>query len=269
VTSPLYAHSIEEGAALVERIRSEAGGGDVKPIGFDTEFYDVRIGEQSTVSRAKVHFASLAWAPRGAKFHPRGYPVPHSAVVSREVVTSCRPFREFFLDRGYRFIAHNAPVDVHTFGNEGIEIANVVNTLTLARWVYPGRARTNSGRGGFTLDALGQDLLGAGKLEDFKELFRERREDWVERTVTSKTCACGVLGCRKRAEPLHSKHLWTETIREPLYVEAPVPLEAVVPGHALFDRAINYAAQDAVLAFGLWFVLNREMTKQERNVPWL
>lgn len=263
-----YADTVAEGTALIERLSGLADRGECRTFGFDTEFYNVRVGKESTVARAKVHFASLAWNPGGARFHPRGFTIPDAAVVSREVVTRCPEFRRFMARPDLTFLAHNAPVDAHSMKNEGIEV-NVVNTLTIARWVYPGRARAQYGGGGFTLDALAQDLLGEGKLEAFSDIFVSRREEWKVRRVEHKRCDCGEPGCRKRALPCHKKHLWYEEIRTPIYLEEDVPLEDVVPGHELFERAKRYAAQDAVLAHCLYEVLMRQMRKQERLVPWL
>lgn len=263
-----YADTIEEGTQLAERIRSVADRSGALDLGFDTEFYGVRVGKESTVARAKVHFASLAWLEGGERFHPRGYTIPRAAVVSRKVVVECEPFRRLFMDKRLVWFAHNAPVDVHTMKNEGVDILNVVNTLTLARWTYPARARAQYGGGGFSLDALGQDLLGVGKLETFSELFRELRETWKETVLAYKSCACGTAKCRKRSAG-HTKQSWTETVREPVVVEADVPLEEVTPGHPLFERAKRYSAQDAVLAHCLKQVLYRQLETQERVVPWL
>lgn len=265
-----YAHTPEEGARLAEAIRGVETRSGRLNIGFDTEFYNVRVGKESTVARAKVHFASLAWLERGARLHPRGFYIPRAAVVSREVVTSCGPFRELFLEPRFRWLAHNAPVDAHSMENEGVIINNVVNTLTIARWVYPGRARAQWGGGGFTLDALAQELLGEGKTDDFRDIFTERVEEWRTKVVTVRECLCGALGCKRRSvKEGHSKLVRQEEIREPIYVEREVPLQDVVPGHPLFERAKVYSAQDAVLAHCLAQVLLREMGKQERDVPWI
>jgi hypothetical protein len=263
-----YADTIEEGAALAERIGRLAARGERQDIGFDTEFYGVNLGKESVVARAKVHFVSLAWLEGGEKFHPRGYTVPRAAVVSRNVALFCEPFRRVFQVPNLRFLAHNAPVDVHTLKNEGIEVINVANTLTRARWVYPGRARAQYGGGGYTLDALGKELLGWGKTETFDELFRERAEEWKETQRIWKECECGTPGCKRRVAG-HTKHVRTETFREPVYVERPVPLQDVVPGHHLFDRAVRYAANDAVLAHCLNQHLTRVIKTQDRLVPWL
>jgi len=263
-----YAHTVKEGAELAERISGLAIGGGKRELGFDTEFYGVELGRFSVLGRAKVHFASLAWYEGGEKLHPRGFTVPRAAVVSREVVTECAEFRGLFQKDGFTFYAHNAPVDAHTFKNEGIEIRDIRNTLTMARWCWPSRARATWGGSGFGLDALGKDVLGEGKLESFSELFRETREEIKHREKLVKWCACGIPGCRKRTKPEHDKYTRSESLQEVKLIEVPVPLEVVVPGHVLFPRAVRYAAQDAVLALALVQVINRELKKQIRVIPW-
>lgn len=261
-----YADTVEEGAALVSRIRRETDRSGNHRLGFDTEFYGVELGKHSVLGRAKVHFASFAWDPGGAKLHPRGFTVPHAAVVSREVVTESAEFRAWVQEAGWTFLAHNAPVDAHTFYNEGLDI-NVVNTLTIARWTWPGRARAAWGGGGFGLDALGKDVLGEGKTESFRELFSETVEVPEVRWEKYVHCECGACGCRKRSAG-HLKSRGQSQVTTTKHVERPVPLEAVVPGHPLFSRALRYAAQDAVLAFALDQVMTRTLKNQEREVPW-
>jgi hypothetical protein len=261
-----YADSIEEGTALVERIRGEQVRGTLRPVGFDTEFYGVEIGKHSVLARAKCHFASLAWDFRGSPLHPRGFTIPHAAVVSRKVVTECEPFRAWVKEQ--KLLAHNAPVDVHVFKNEGIEVEDVVNTLTMARWTWPGRARAQYGGGGFGLDALSKDVLGEGKLDKFSELFTELVPVFKEKRVRFSECACKEPGCRKRSAG-HTKFKGVNVEQEEVWEERPVPLELVVPGHPLFERALKYAAQDAVLAFGLYQIMQRTLENQIRTVPWL
>lgn len=258
-----YAHTIEEGAALAERVvRETAGSGDLR-VGFDTEFYDVELGKHSVLGRAKVHLASIAWNDGSGRFHPRGFTIPRAAVVSRDVVTSCEEFRALF-EKEFIWLAHNAPVDVHCFRNEGINVRYVVNTLTLARWAHPGRAARFAGGRGFGLDALGQDFLGEGKLAEFDEIFSEVH---IERKPISTTvCECGAEKCRKRSGG-HSK---IRSVRfDEIERNVPVPLQQVVPGHPIHPTAVRYAATDAVLAKCYDEVVIRELQKQERVVPWL
>lgn len=138
----------------------------------------------------------------------------------------------------------------------------------MARWTWPHRARAAWG-GGFGLDALGKDVLGEGKLEHFNELFTENIETWVTKSKEVRWCACGTPGCRKRTRPCHEKLSRIDTVQEPKLEERKVPLEEVVPGHFLFQRALRYAAQDAVLAYALYHIMLRLNQRTERLIPWL
>lgn len=193
-------------------------------------------------------------------------------MVSRQVVTECAEFRALLEDPRFYWLAHNAPVDAHAVGNEGITLGNVINTLTMARWTWPHRARRMGGAafgGGFGLDALGKDVLGEGKLEHFNELFTENIETWETKERLVKWCACGATACRKRTRPFHEKFSRLDIIQEPKLIERKVPLEEVIPGHFLFDRALRYAAQDAVLAFALYHIMLRLNNNTIREVPWV
>jgi hypothetical protein len=126
--------------------------------------------------------------------------------------------------------------------------------------VWPDRAR---GRG-FSLDALGTDVLGVGKTESFADVFSEEFEEVARmKQVKSTACSCGVPSCRKRKG--HEKRV--TVTEEPVMrmVVHPIPLESVVPGHRRWDRAVAYAAQDAVLALALNDVMDRKMRE---DVPW-
>lgn len=232
--------------------------------GLDTEFYgpgnpafDVRKNSCAG-GGAKVHFLSVAVKRFPHVLHPRGYHVADAAVLLAPALE--HPGLRAWLESPARKVVHNLSVDAHSIRNHGISLGGAVNSLDLARWAWPERAR---GRG-FSLDALGVDILGAGKTEDFNELFSEEVVELarIKRLVT-KVCSCGEAGCRKR-----KGHEKTEVVtEEPVYrtVRRRVPLELVVPGHWLWERAVKYSAQDAILALNLDDVLTRKM--QER-VPW-
>ncbi len=260
----LYADTDARFALLLAALRRAQDRGE--PVGFDTEFYNVRLGQESTVARAKGHLASFAWA-RGAEIHPRGFPVPMAAVVPWSVLLR-EEMREWLAGPGIK-VVHNMPVDAHTCHNAGVKINGGVNSLTLARWTWPHRARTYGPGGGFTLDALGSEILGIGKTEEFRQLFSEEVTEYRVRTRTVKGCECGCSPCRRRSTtPGHSRFSRVEEIQTPFHVVRPVPLESVGPGHALWQRALRYSAQDSVIGFGLYHVMLREMKRTERIVPW-
>lgn len=231
-------------------------------VGFDTEFYGVDIGKQSTYGNARLHMFSVAVHRFPYVLHPRGYYMADAAVCLH---TALPAFKEWLEDPEGQKVIHNAPVDIHTLANIGINIRGSINSLALSRWAWPGRARGT----GFTLDSLGNELLGMGKTEKFTELFQE---EYTERRSTfrkEKRCECGASPCRRRqTTPGHCRiEEVVETVHERQAMR-PVPLESVVPGHPLWERAVRYAAQDAVMALGVYDLAQHAM-KVERTAPWL
>jgi len=192
---------------------------------------------------------------------PRGNDIADPAVLSR----ACLPFMQgVFQSAGLKAV-HNLPVDAHTLANEGYELNGGINTLAMARWAWPERARGS----GFTLDSLGQDLLGAGKTEAFRDIFRETREEFRSTFRRTQVCECGLAACgRRRTTCGHARHEEVVETRHPRLVEYDVPLQSVNPGHVLFQRALVYAAQDAVLALGVYDLAMREMQSTIREIPW-
>lgn len=231
-----------------------------EPIGLDTEFYNVDIGKQSTPARARLHFLSVAVKRSPRVITPRGYDLADPAVLP----ASCLPYlQDVFSHPGLKAV-HNLPVDAHTLENEGFRLNGGINTLALSRWAWPGRARGD----GFTLDSLGSSILGVGKTEDFKTLFREEVEQLRSTFRREEVCECGTKCGRRRTTPGHSRREEVvETVHSRL-VWVPVPLETVVPGHALFQRALRYAAQDAVLALGVYDLAVLHVQKTIREYPW-
>lgn len=232
-----------------------------EPIGFDTEFYGVDLGKQSCFARAKLHLFSIAVKRYPRVLAPRGFDVADAAVFTREYLPDLREI----LEGPGKKVVHNLPVDAHTLANEGVQLGGGINTLAMARWAWPSRARG----AGFTLDALGRDFLGVGKTESFQELFQEEITEYRSTFRTVRLCECGEAGCRRRSTTQgHARIVDRIETRHPKVVIRPVPLQDVLPGHPLWERAVRYAAQDAVLALGVYDLAIREMQK-ERDVPWL
>ena len=148
--------------------------------------------------------------------------------------------------------------------NEGFTLAGGINTLAMARWAWPERARG----AGFTLDSLGQDFLGVGKTEAFKELFSEEKEEYRSTFRKVQVCECGSVCGRRRTTPGHARHEETVETKYPKFVTYAVPLQSVVPGHPLFPRAVIYAAQDAVLGLGVFDLATLAMNTTFREIPW-
>jgi hypothetical protein len=256
----LYAQSPEEIARVVGALVRARDRRDA--VGFDTEFYGVDIGSQSCYGLARLHLISVAVKRFPHVLSPRGYMVADAAVLPATALPSLRSWLE---DPEAIKVIHNAPVDIHTIANGGVTLRGGINSLSLARWAWPERARGE----GFTLDSLGRDFLGVGKTEDFRELFQE---DYVEMRSTwrkESRCECGASPCRRRqTTPGHCRvEEMVETVHE-RPAKRPVPLQSVGPGHILWERTLRYAAQDAVLALAV-YDLAQNALKVEREVPWL
>lgn len=221
--------------------------------GLDSEFtgVDFKAG-QSCPSRAQIHVWSVG-IPTG-DLNPRGYREAVGVVLPGAAI---EVFRDYLENPRLIKFAHNSPVDVHAFYNAGVDALGVINTLSLARWVYPNRLTQS-------LDSLARDYLGKSKFISFKELVTE--PNYVEKEIQVKYCSCGVEGCRKRKG--HDKLLRTEYV----IVEKgtrQIPLDSIVPGHKRFDVLREYAGQDAVLAFEIADYLIGQARKKEIEVPWL
>lgn len=232
-------------------------------VGLDTEFTGVHVGKQSCAGRAKVHIWSVA-VPTG-DLTPRGVRVARAAVLPASALTHPE-VKAWLEDAGYRKAVHNLPVDAHAISSSGVRLLGGINTLSLARWAWPDRARG----AGFTLDSLGADFLGAGKLSSFSEIFTEEYVEYSIRTKRVTYCECGASPCRKRiTSPGHRRLERLEETHIEKVKEREIPLDSVVPGHVKWPEALAYAAQDAVLALGVYERALRDMQKVTRDVPWL
>jgi hypothetical protein len=139
-----------------------------------------------------------------------------------------------------------------------------VNTLSLARWHWP-ELVASAGGPGFGLKALKVVLLDKKPATAYKDLFQELYDHVRTSTRKVRTCVCGDKPCWKRGP----QHMRQETQEETVYVTPkmrPVPLESVVEGHPLWERALAYAAEDAVDALELWDLAAGQKTT--RPMPW-
>lgn len=232
--------------------------------GLDTEFYGCDITQESPVGRSICHVFSVACAT--GPLLPRGYHEATSWVFDGSLL-AYEPVRRWLEDPKYTKPLHNEPADAHTFHNHGIRVLGAVNTLAMARFWYPNRV---NGRG-FGLDALGEDLCGVGKTEDYRDLLGYEAVEPYEAVTWKQKCSCGVLGCRKtKADKLteHIKQGFVETtVIRTKKVKKLIPLTDLNPAHRLWDRYLAYAAHDAVLALWVYQLMLRD-GKQERPYPW-
>lgn len=229
-----------------------------KVIGLDSEFEGVDFSKgDSCVNLAKIDVFSVAVLTK--KWNPRGFLEAKGSVLPREAI----PYFKELLENPKIFkAAHNSNVDVHAFYNEGVDCQGVVNTLSLARWIRPGRLTYN-------LEDLSQDYLGRGKTESFKDIFVIDDIQLVNKPKKVKVCLCGTPKCRKRTFPEH--HKWEEL--QDNFVEKKVgtkiiPLHTVRPGNVLWERYVSYALTDAVRAIELYDFLVRLGERIEVDIPW-
>lgn len=251
-----YADTDDKIARVLKAIRR------ADSVGLDTEFSGVEVGKQSCAARARIHIWSIA-VPTD-RINARGVRVAEPAVFPASALQN-PGLRVWLEDPNARKVVHNLPVDAHAFLGRGIWLRGGINTLSLARWAWPDRARG----AGFTLDSLGHDFLGVGKLSSYKEIFTETIMEYIIRTKRISYCECGASPCRKRiTTPGHRRLERIEETRIEKPVEREIPLESVVPGHAKWPEALEYSAQDAVLALGVFDKAVSDMARTRRVVPW-
>lgn len=231
-----------------------------KVAGLDTEFYGVDIRSQSPVSRSKCHVWSVA-VPSGRET-ALGYNHTESFVFTADALASPE-VKAWLEDTDFTKAVHNQPVDSHTLGNAGICLRGGVNTLDLARWVYPHLARGFAQP--FALGNLAHSLAGLNKTEDYKDLFAYDARKAFEVETTKKRCQCGELSCRKKTGDHVRK--WPERVTSTVYrkVTEFTPLTDLHPAHPLWPRYIAYAARDAELALIVYQIMLRE---GEKSRPW-
>lgn len=232
-------------------------------IGLDTEFYGVELGKQSCVARSKLHLLSIAVRRYPLQLAPRGYYVADAAVLPRAAL-EFNPL-VFLLEGTNAKAVHNLPVDAHTLLNEGIRLNGGINTLAMARWAWPERARG----AGFTLDALGEDIAGIGKTESFRDIFTESVTEHRITTRRETRCECGAIPCHTRSvTPGHARRQVEVETRHPRVVQREIPLESVGRGHPKWDRVLAYSARDAVLALAVYDLAKLEMERAYRTMHW-
>lgn len=251
----MWVSTPEQAACILTALREHALWG------FDTEFDNVDISTQSTVARSRMDVFSIA-IPDGPLV-PGGWNLCSTFVLDAGLA-HYPPLRELLEDPKYVKCVHNQPVDAHTLRNAGVSLRGGINTLSLARWLYP--ERSNLIRGNFDLHSLSLWRLGRGKTDDFDEMFGydhfEPHESWQARQWC---LACDATGCRKKlGHPKESRQVSVISERKS---RRTLPLSAVRPGHPMWERYLVYAAADADLALNLYQCMVRDGRK-ERPMPW-
>ena len=221
-------------------------------IGWDTEFTGVDFDNgDNCVGRSKLDVWSVA-IPNGV-LHPRGYENATGYILPRESLDHSLVI-EFFKSPILK-PAHNAIVDIHTIENCGLVVENVLDTLHLSRFLLPGRFK-------YGIDVLGKELLGVGKFISYKELCEEPNIVVEQQKV--KRCICGEEGCRKRKG--HDKFFVIEDVDVQRGYRT-VPISDIRPGDSKWQLKVDYAGQDAVLAFCLADFLIKKAKKLNYENP--
>lgn len=253
---PFYADTSEK----IDKVVAALWAVDIA--GLDTEFTGVEVGKQSCAARAKVHIWSVAVPKK--KITPRGVRESEAAVLPSWALQYA-PMKAW-LESDAKKAVHNLPVDYHAINSGLVCLNGGINTLSLARWAWPDRARG----AGFSLDSLGMDILGEGKISSFSEIFKETYMDYIIRTKRITYCECGAVPCRKRiTTPGHRRFERIEETKIEKPSEREIPLDSVVPGHQKWPEALAYAAQDAILALGVYDAATRVLDSTTRDIPWL
>lgn len=219
--------------------------------GLDTETYGHDIRKTSAPYRARIHVWSLAVLT--PKLHPRGHHIA-AGVVLPVVALDYPPIREMLEDPTVKKVAHNAPHDIHSMKNHDIEVRGWVDSLPWARVLLTDFLR----HGLKTLCCL----VGR-RLCKYKEVVSML----MDVPVNGRGCSCGVEGCKKKTSR-KGVHERVDVVR---YVEKIVelPLETIVPGHALWLGLVEYAAEDAVVAIELFdYMSNVAAPSPLPPVPW-
>lgn len=251
---PIYIATEEQARSAVSEIMSH------EYVGFDTEFYGCDIRKESPVGRTTCHVFSVA-TPSGPLL-PRGFHEATSYVFAGELL-KYEPVARWLSNPGRTKCVHNEPVDAHTIRNSGVRLRGAQNTLAMARFWWPHRAKFE----GFDLDSLGKDYCGAGKTESFDGLFGYDSTEEYSVDVERKVCVCGTIGCRKRK----GDHWPTSTVTEQALrhrkVRRHLELTELHPGHELWARYLAYAAWDAVLALWIYEIMLR-VGEEQRPFHW-
>ena len=145
---------------------------------------------------------------------------------------------------------------------EGIELANVFDTLDMARLAWPGM-------GNYSIKPLRVVLLGKPEREGFKDLTEpDSVVEQYTKDVVTKRCECGAVPCHKRTTAVGHKRLEVimPEIKERM-VKVAVPIEAIVPGHPRFARKVDYAGDDAADGLELRELGLARLARLEAQLP--
>lgn len=223
-------------------------------LGCDTETYGHNVKESTPAYRASIDVWSLSLST--GVLHPYGYHIARACVLPLSAAQH-PALGAVLASPDIIKVFHNAHHDQHAFANHGIRLGRVYDTLDAVRLMWPGRD------GGYSLKPLRVGLLGKPAREGFKELTEPQEEEYsVEREV--KACVCGVPKCRKSKAP-HGRTTAIEHLLRTRKVACPI--ESILPGHARWDRKLDYAGDDAADALELYELIQAKARTLETALP--
>jgi hypothetical protein len=240
------------------------------PLGIDSETYN-QPDKTSPAHRTKVACWSLGVLTAGRS--PRGYRVAQGVVLPREALDH-PGLRALLEDPAVPKLAHNAPHDYHSFCNEGVKVAGMLDTLQWARVALPGLWC------GYGLKDLEVHVLGKPARPNFKDVTRLAFDQTVAMKKGMRGCICGESPCRAKQmaewwdEPrgrfeLHTRVTWRvfTTQQKPMVRQREA--DEMVPGCPGWDEWVAYALADAVSVLELAdYLTNRPAKWTDKEWPW-
>lgn len=234
--------------------------------GLDTETYN-QAPKTSPQHRTKIQCWSIGVL--GSERHPRGYRRAVGRVLPRAAL-DCPELQAVLADPAVVKWAHNSPHDHHSLVNEGVTVANMVDSLQYARVAVPGQST-------YGLKDMEVWALGYPTRPSFRETVAYVGEvRRVKRTVES-GCVCGKKPCRARSTSdfvddlgnwrSHTRVTWRRFTSTSHPCAASYPVESIQPGHPIWDTWVEYSLLDAVRGMELvdW-IRNRKPHRIE--YPW-
>jgi len=213
--------------------------------GLDTETFG-QPDKTSPQHRARIHCWSIGLLTEGR--HPRGYHIGVGRVLPRAAL-DCPAIRAVLRNPHIIKWAHNSPHDHHSLLNEGIEVANMQDSLQYARVAAPGMRA-------YGLKDMEQWALGYPARPSFKDMVSYDKEAVVVRASTERGCVCGDKPCRARATTdflddlgnwrPHTRVTWRRFHPEPKLVPGKYDVADFAPGHPRWAEWVQYSLMDAV-----------------------
>lgn len=214
--------------------------------GLDTETYG-QPDRTSPQHRARVQCWSLGLLSDVSS--PRGFRRAVGVVLPRAALDH-PDLRAVLEDPSVRKWAHNAPHDIHSLKNEGVQVAGMEDSLQWLRVAVPGVMQ------GYGLKEAEQWALGYGPRPSFLDMVKYQVTVVKARGRKESGCICGKKPCRARSTSdwLADDGVWRPHIRVTWKVFTPLhrqedrryDIREFTPEHARWVAWIQYSLADAV-----------------------